>query len=631
MSRTFSAPRWGSSAARAGVLALILATLAAVCLTPKADAAFNSGKCAGFDIAGRGASFAKDAHSWFNQHFKHVYCVGTPGQSVLDVSYDAAGSGAGRNSMKVRNDTPRFGMTDEPPDPTETLRMNKGTLGNPNDPLNPDVINTSDDGEIHVIPAAVGAVAPLVNFPNNCNPELLEDEYRTVSKAEILAEPAKKALLRVRFPKKEFEEAWAQGAPGGPGLLNWDDVFTELQADTDCDVPIIRVVRFDNSGTTFAFKDYLDRIEPARKWLQDFGGSPNTVWPGAKLEAGGQCSAKVAPGKEPDNVDHLTSGCANGNLALVPKLAEVDGSIGYSDIATARGGGLAVNPSAASAPTTPYWTQAENGSDVFTEPTLAANGFRTDGKRGSNCNAAGMFTNEGGGKPLPSTLGDWSKVSGVDADSGFGICTLTYGLVFDDNADVWGNKEEEEKKARTVRDYWESILTSTAQKGLEDEDYGQLPASILTIAKAGVALVDWGPGAGPPGGGPGGGGGAGGGGGGGVLPIAPPSSKFSLPRKTISSKTGDATISVKLPGPGKVVLLGTAKAGKKQIKVGQVVLNASKAGTFSLKLRPSGAAMKVLREKGQLRVALKVTFTPTGGSAGASTSSVTLKLSKKGR
>ena len=54
-------------------------------------------------------------------------------------------------------------MTDEPPVPSEINEMNSGVTiveaGNVIDS------NPSNDGKIHVVPAAVGAVAPLVNFP----------------------------------------------------------------------------------------------------------------------------------------------------------------------------------------------------------------------------------------------------------------------------------------------------------------------------------------------------------------------------------------------------------------------------------------------------------------------------------
>ncbi len=627
MSRTHTAPRWGLGVAATGLLALALAALAMAGLTSQATAAFNTGKCAGLDAAGRGASFARDAHTWFNQNFKVNYCAGTPGEGVIDVAYDAAGSSAGRLVVKVRNDTPRFGMSDEPPTPKEIEQMNTGVgNGEPKDDVNP-----NDNGKIHVIPAAVGAVPMLVNLPVNCNPELLADEYRTVSAAEITADATKKALLRVRFPKDKFEEVWAQGAGGIP-LLDWDDVFTELAPDTDCAKPIIRVVRKDGSGTTFAFKDYLHHIEPARGWLTTYNPNPNIKWPGAEEgNASAQCPAGVlVPGQKPDNEDHLTSGCQNGNGSLVPKLVEVDGSIGYSDISTARGNPttLAVNPALAAAPTTPYWTQAQNGSEQFTEPTLSPNGFRTDGPRGSNC-VATTFTNEG--NPLPSSLGDWAKVTGIDSPAGFGICTLTYGLVFDDNADVWGDTPQEERKARTVKDYWESVVSNGTQLGLAGADYGALPGNILAISKTGVAEIDWGPGAGPPD--DGGDENDGGDNKGGSAPPPPPipSNRISLLKKSISSKTGGASISVKVPGPGKLEMVGTAKVGKKTVRVGRTVLNANRAGTFKLALKPSAAALKALRSKGSLKVSLNMTFTPTGGTTGTSSSGLTLKLTKKGK
>ena len=171
------------------------------------------------------------------------------------------GSGAGRTAVKVRNDTPRFGMSDEPPIPLEVEQMNAGTTGDPA----ADADHT-DDGKIHVVPAAVGTVAPLVNFPDNCDAKLLGAEFRTITAAEITATPAKEALLRVRFPKQLFEKVWA----GEASVNNWTEAFPELAADSDCNVPIIRVVRFDESGTSFAFKDELNALNSGRHWLTDY-------------------------------------------------------------------------------------------------------------------------------------------------------------------------------------------------------------------------------------------------------------------------------------------------------------------------------------------------------------------------
>ncbi|HEU4737435.1 MAG TPA: substrate-binding domain-containing protein [Solirubrobacterales bacterium] len=632
-----------------------MTALVAVGPAPQANAAFSTGKCAGDNIIGRGASFARDAHGVFNGYFKLTHCTGTPGAGKINVTYEAQGSGAGRTAVKVRNDSPRFGMTDEPPVPLEIAQMNTGVgSGDPATDANP-----NDNGVIHVIPAAVGAVAPLVNFPNDCDVGLLDAASRTPEEMSGGGTPFPLGLVRVRFTKDEFEKIWAKEATHD----NWVEVFPELNSDADCNKPIIRIVRFDESGTSFAFKDNLRSINEGRGWLTTFGsqGTGGTRrWPGFGADGGfgvredcpkvgnppafpsGPGSDSVLPGgKNPGEgvagPGQLTSACFNGNQGVVDKLVATDGSVGYSDISTARRNptSLAITPRASAGAAFDndlYWTQIPSGpgAGTFQEPTADAKGFRTDGNEGSNCQAAN-FTNQG--NPLPTTLEDWSKVSGVNSVGAYAVCSLTYALVFEDNADVWGNTPGEESKARTVKDYWESSLTTNAQAQLFTRDYSPLPIPILEIAKAGIAQVDWNKGTG--GGGPGGGGpGAGGNtppaGGGGTPPPVKPSNLFSMPKKSISSKTGGATISVKLPGSGKLELVGSAKNGKAKIKVGRVVLTANKAGTFDLALKPSAAAKKVLRDKGSLKVTLSLTFTPTGGEANTSTSSLTLKL-KKGK
>jgi ABC-type phosphate transport system substrate-binding protein len=610
MSRTSEAPRWGLRVGVAGALALLLSALAALCLTTRADAAFTTGKCAGADIVGRGASFARDAHNVFINNFQPIYCAGTP--ALAGVTYEALGSGAGRLSMKVREaGGPRFGMTDEPPTPAEVAQMNAGTG---NEPAESDT-NEGDNGQVHVIPAAVGAVAPLVNFPDGCDVNLLPAGAKTAEQ-NLDGDATPDDVVRVRFSKSQFENVWAKSAAAD----EWDEVFPELAADTDCDKPIIRVVRFDDSGTSFAFKDYLNTIDGGEGWLTTYvtGANKTREWPNAVFGKRTDCAGEPnGPGSQPDETDHLTSGCSNGNGALVAKLVATDGSVGYSDVSTARSNSpsLAIEPEKNDNDT--YWTQIENGSNNFTEPTSNANGFRTDGPRGANCQ-----TTEFTGLPA-STLGDWSKATGVTSQTGYGICTLTYGLVFDDNSEVWGSSPVEEAKARTVKDYWENIVSAPAQASLFPNDYAPLPGSIQSIAKAGVASIDWEggneiidpppppPPPPPPGKGP---------------VVVPPSNSFSVLKKAISSKTGKATISLKLPGAGKVVMTGKAKVGKKNITVGKVTLNAAKAGTFKLTLTPSAAAKKALKKTGSLKVKLRIVFTPTGGSGKSSNTAVTLKL-----
>ncbi|HXR30258.1 MAG TPA: substrate-binding domain-containing protein [Solirubrobacterales bacterium] len=601
--------------------------LAVAGLAPQANAAFTTGKCAGTEITGRGASFARDAHNAFITNFGPFYC----GKPAPTVTYEALGSGEGRTAVKARELAPRFGMSDEPPVPSEVSQMNAGGSLNGEKKFVQDS-DPSNDGLIHVVPAAVGAVAPLVNFPDGCDASKLPEASKTSTDAK---------LLRVRFTKDQWEKVWAQNG-GGEGVLGdpapyvtWRDVFGTLDDNTACKMPIVRVVRKDDSGTTFAFKDHLNALEPAREWLSKYAatsGNKTLEWPGATFGDRDDCGDKdgIAEASDPDgpgspglvtDTDNLTSACSNNAENLTQKLIDTDGSVGYADISTARSKGLAVNPAGGDVDT--YWTQLENGSNTFVEPTFSATGYQTTGSKGANCQAT-EFKNQ-----PATTLGDWSKVSGVDAPAGWGLCTITYGLVFDDNADVWGNTPAEEAKARTVKDYWENVLSTTAQAALFPNDYAPLPAEVLSKSKAGIAAVDWNKGEG------------GGGkeeeikdplppnkGGGNPLPVKP-SNVFSLLRKSITSKTGGATVSVKLPGAGTLELLATAKKGKKSIKVGRTVLNATQAGTYNLTLKPNAVAMKALKEKGKLPVRLELTFTPTGGDESDSTSSLTLKLTQK--
>ncbi len=621
MSRTLRAPGRGSRAALAGALALAVAVLAAVGLASQAHAAFTTSECEGEKILGRGASFAQAAHGAWEIPFRTIYCGGIG----PDIEYDPAGSGAGISGMKLRGGAdPRFGGTDDPLKTLQKTEINAGTAAE------------GDEGLIHQIPIAVGAVAPLVNFPDGCDVNDLSAGSKTTAQ-DLDNDVVDDDVIRVRFSKEQWEKVWAQNGGAVPGgaapYVTWRDVFPTLDDEAACKKPVIRVVRFDNSGTTFAFKDYLHRINGGRGWISTFEGGTNgnREWPGATFGPRTDCAGTPngPGGGATQETDNLTSGCGNGNGSLVPKLIATDGSVGYSDIATARSNNLTITPEANDNDT--YWTQLPNGEETFEEPTFdQQKGFRTDGQRGANCTETEF-------KNVPATtLDEWGTTSGVDSDQGYGICTLTYGLAWDDYSDPYSALPAalEEQRARSVKDYFE-FITTDGQSLLFANDYASLPTApvnLLAISKAGAAAIGWDKNSG------GGGGGGGGGGstpppsGGGSTPppaVVKPANNFTLPRKSISSKTGGATISVKLPGPGQFELVGTAKVGKKQIKVGRTVLSASKAGTFSLQLKPSGAAKQQLRKRGSLKVSLELTFTPTGGDENSSTSSIVLKLKKR--
>jgi ABC-type phosphate transport system substrate-binding protein len=448
------------------------AVAAALWLAPAAQSNFTTAKCNGTDITGRGASFANAAHQGWITYFTNTYCPGGP-----NVTYDPAGSGAGRrvvgertstnsDGSQSRNQVPRFGMTDEPPTPTGQSQMNQGTD------------SSGDEGTINVVPAAAGAVVLAVNFPNDCDRSLLPDSAET-NPASANASPF---VDRVRFTRSQFEEVWN----GDSAHDNWTEIFPTLAPDAQCNVPITRVVRFDDSGTSFAFKDYLHHLNGARGWLTTFTTPDTRTWPNATVASRPDCGGAQGP-----TGTNLTSGCANGNGSLVQKLLTVDGGIGYSDIATARTNGYAITPAAAAIDRDDdiFWTQAPNPSNAFREPTDDANGFRTDGTKGADCENTN-FSN------VPSaTDDDWSQVSGVDSTTGYVICTLTYGLVFTDYEPPYSlqgcGTACEEQKARTVRDYWFAVLSDGGQATLPGNDYDKLPIGLLERARTGINNSCW--------------------------------------------------------------------------------------------------------------------------------------------
>ena len=638
MSRTLRAPGGAWRAALIGALALAAAVLATLSASPRADAAFTTGQCLGADITGRGASFARDAHQVFRLHFTNIFCSSAGTAPAVD--YEAAGSGAGRRAVgersgantdgsQARNQAPRFGMTDEPVSPTGIAQINQGTDA------------PGDEDQIHTIPAAVGAVTPIVNFPNNCDVELLSDGPTGDSTPEqnLDGDATPDDVIRVRFSKTKFDKAFAKD----PDADNWQELFPDLVTDADCNKPILRVVRFDDSGTTFTLKDYLDRINPGRDWIPTFTAvSPGLTrnWPNATFGPRPDCSATATgPGSQDDAIDQLTSGCAAGNGPLVAKLAATDGSIGYSDISTARTAGLAITPEANDNDT--YFTQVPNGAggtnesgplaaNQFTESTADTNGFRTDGQNGSNCQNT-RFT----GLPA-STLGDFSAASGVNSPSGFGVCTLTYGLLFDDYKRAYNlqpNQPEEERKARTVKDYWTDIVSEGGQAVLFGKDYAPLPTGILAIARDGVNAVGFDKAA------------TGGGGtqtppvvppvtppgGGGTPPPVVPSNRFSIVRFTTRSRAGTGQFRVRVPARGTLTLRANARPGGRRIKVDAVRLTFSRSGTYSLNIKPGRVAKRVLRRRGKLRINVKITFTPQGGRARSISRTVNLRLTRSVR
>jgi hypothetical protein len=109
-------------------------------------------------------------------------------------------------------------------------------------------------------------------------------------------------------------------------------------------------------------------------------------------------------------------------------------------------------------------------------------------------------------------------------------------------------------------------------------------------------------------------------------PSPAPSNAFTFGSLKRNTHNGTATVAVNVPGPGTLSLTGK---GVKTQRAGGAVTSKSvtAAGVVKLLIKARGAAKRKLNRTGKMKVKVKVTFTPTGGSPG--TQSKRVKLIKK--
>lgn len=481
-----------NSAQRRGLSALLAVAVSALLMivvgVSTADAAFSLSRCTGSNVQGRGAAFQKTAQ----QDFWKVYfdTFGNPGcvTGTLPqptVTYDPAGSGAGRNAFGqtggVRDPAIRYIAFDEAPTNIQRTNMENGLPGDPN-----------DNGKLRVIPVGAGATTVIVNFPSGCQVPVGSGSYASYA--------------RVQFPNVMLEKIWRGDSTADTwGEATNNDIIAIPgggRSDGGCKAQAMkRVVRFDSSGTTFSFKQVMKKINPFFNWAEnDVPPLTNTSWPN-----------NVAP-------TAVLNGGANGNGPLAQKVKNTDGSIGYVDLATARangfrkqqaGGGLynfaswgdfwiPLEQFTGANPTPGQVSGTNPSSGVFSEPTKNANAIVT-GTKGANCQSV-KFANIPGDAPgnAPDAIdpyGDWSTVNGTAHVDKYPLCTLTYIGIWDDYADVYGNTPVEEAKARTVKDYAKLITSFNGQQYLTAFDYYPLanPPSqdLYNHAANSVAAMDW--------------------------------------------------------------------------------------------------------------------------------------------
>ncbi|MBU6337841.1 MAG: hypothetical protein KGR19_08540 [Acidobacteria bacterium] len=108
-------------------------------------------------------------------------------------------------------------------------------------------------------------------------------------------------------------------------------------------------------------------------------------------------------------------------------------------------------------------------------------------------------------------------------------------------------------------------------------------------------------------------------------PTPTPSNSFSA--VSAAEPSGSVVTVARVPGAGKLRQVATRASGGKRVSVCSSSRTATSAGRFRLECKPSAATRRA-QKKGRVRVTVRVTFTPAGGTARTVTRYVWLRSLK---
>ncbi len=382
------------------------------------------------------------------------------------ITYAPSGSGAARTAFGAidapggaRNLTVDFGGTDDAPTATQLTNANEG----------PNVVagSDSDDGVLNTIPVAQAGITVTIRIPDGC--QIGSAAARQLSRTKV------EGFFRGLSAFDQWYELFGTSnvkASAGSGLTD-----AQCQAKKPA-----RVVRFDNSGSTFLFKKYLQEAAAgAFDWREPGQGGTlaNNAWPSTTINAG-----------------------VNGAGAQLDRLTaqDVNGGIAYADLASARGRnyGWDYNSGVLVPDDRTLWVRVQRISDSsYISPA------KTDdqlGAKGARCTGV-TYTNQ-----PADTTGSWYDTTAVLTSTDYPICGLTYVLAWQSPTAVGINSLG---RAVGRRDYIGYMLDrpglGTTPSGsqcdpadprygkgqckLPANDYARLPADIFTKAQAGAQLL----------------------------------------------------------------------------------------------------------------------------------------------
>jgi hypothetical protein len=626
---------WRFITRRSAVLAAVVGAGAALAAPAGALAATGS------PVYASGSSFQANAHSVWTGAGKWSARTSLSAQPAFQYNGTSSGSG-----LSV------FGNDDGTLKPAVDTRAPSGVLdgfvGSDDAPTPGQLNNARIAGGASelTVPVAQAPVAVLLSLPVNV----------TVTGRVNLQNALLEQAVAGRLPAAGIYRANSWGA-----LLTLNNTpFTELVTPgTDANVLISVEVRLGGSGTSFAFKNYLNQIatDPTNPRTPDDSG----VW--ANFLTGDQAWPASTP---------LVPSANNGGGALVKATAGTPGTIGYANLAdavTVGNGGFTNTATAttfgSSASHQILYAQLQNnGSATGPSATFAEGSGDTANLLTARGNCTTVSGRVAGWGNAPSDIrGSWTRVLASDtniaADAGAGFypaCAVTYDIAWDNynTTQLAGGYTNAAAGVTpsgvfsSVKDYLGYVASGAGQADIEAGGYNRLPAEIASKAQAAVAAIafrtqDNGGGNGDPGT---------------KSPpvttpvvtppvttpvVTPPvvahdSSAPNLkPKLTVSASAITVALScptTKASCTGAVALKATirVKKGKKTVKktisigAGRVTIAGGRTKKLTVKLNSAGKA--ALKSSKKLSVKVTVSATDTYGGKKTTTLAATLKQPK---
>lgn len=403
------------------------ATVAALIAAPVTGHAATTCPTSGVNtaIAGTGSSFQNPLVQAEISSFDTTCSAGSPW-----VSYTTGGSGHGITALTDRS--VQFAGSDIPYNELQLAQLSTGVdLGG----LNSIPPSTS------TLPSQHGAPSPVATFP-------IAIGAVTVS-YNIPCSPTLDANGRFDISNLTLGQIYS-------GLItDWSKVpGSNCAAGT----AIKLVARDKSSGTTFAFKDYLSKVNALYDVYKQ--SVLNTAWPDLSNPANVPNSITGRDLIQDAACDAITtSHTLNNNVDVAQCVKGLSGAIGYTDFSDANTSTLT-------------WAAIDNASQTFSAPALGG------------CTTAAEVAPGVAAAP-PSALADWSQESITYLPQGYGDCTYTYtlALVAPHTAGAASASQ-----TATIRD-WVCYEVGDGQAQAAAHNYDALPTSVASNMQRDCSLV----------------------------------------------------------------------------------------------------------------------------------------------